>query len=496
MQLYNPFMPYRYLHPRASGLIAYKGGGGGASAEQVDASVQGGVTAVNENTDAGFADAAVVGETITNNQDTMIDNQAGLSTGQSNISNQIAAIPQTTVVSQSVDTSGIENRIGSLEGTTNTGFADVGGRLDDVNSTMNTGFSNVQGAVDTGFADVGQKFTDLGEGQTGIQNTISDLGGAVDERINTLDSTLDTGFTGVNENVNTQFNTQNQNLTDLSANVLGGQTNLQSYLEGMSDRSDTYYGGLAEGQAGIMGGIGGMQTGLNDFRANYDANTTLANQTRAELLDTVTGGFTQTGDTIRQGFNDSSRNMDTLSSQVDAQSRQADSQAQQSQASAQQSSRDFTNSIRELSSGIQADSREKAIAQDDVVQRINTVKQVLSTQGENLPRQLREQYTQLAQSFDQNGALISESLDEQGVITRRAMDDQSNVLMSQFNQQGDMLGRTSFNVNSLLKQMDQLGYTGRGLQPGTLAPQQLVNRSAAIDSGLMERQDPYFNTFG
>ena len=42
MKLLNPFMPYRYLHPRASGLIAYKGGGGGASAAQVDESVQGG----------------------------------------------------------------------------------------------------------------------------------------------------------------------------------------------------------------------------------------------------------------------------------------------------------------------------------------------------------------------------------------------------------------------------------------------------------------------
>jgi len=492
MTLFNPFMPYKHLHPRASGLIAYKGGGGGASAEQVDSSVQGGVTAVNENTNKGFTEAAVVGETLTNNQNTMMDNQDNLATGQSNISSQIAAIPQTSVTTQVVDTSGIENRIGSLEGTTNTGFADVGGRLDTVNSTL----GDVQGSVDTGFADVGQKFTDLGEGQTGIQNTISDLGGAVNERINTVDSTLDTGFAGVNENVNTQFNAQNQNLTDLSANVLGGQTNLQSYLEGMSDRSDTYYGGLAEGQAGIMGGIGGMQTGLNDFRANYDANTTLANQTRAELLDTVTGGFTQTGDTIRQGFNDTSRNMDTISSQVDAQSQQADSLARQSQASAQESSRDFTSSIRELSLGIQADSREKAIAQNDVVQRLNTVKQVLATQGENLPQQLRQQYTLLSQSFDQNGALISESLDEQGNVTRRAMDDQSNVLMSQFDQQGDMLGRTSFNVNTLLKQMDQLGYTGRGLQPGTLAPQQLVNRRAAIDSGLMERQDPYFNTFG
>ena len=485
MQLYNPFMPYRYLHPRASGLIAYKGGGGGASAEQVDASVQGGVTAVNANTDAGFADAAVVGEEIKSNQGTMLDNQANLSTGQTNISNQIAAIPQTSVTTQVVDTSGIENRIGSLEGTTNTGFADVGGRIDNVNSTL----GNVQGSVDTGFSNMNQSLNNVTEGQTDIQNNLTDISGNMTNRFDTVDSTLDTGFAGVNENVNTQFDTQNQSLTDLSANVLGGQTNLQSYLEGMSDRSDTYYGGLAEGQAGIMGGIGGMQTGLNDFRENYDANTTLANQTRAELLDTVTGGFNQTRETISDSFNDTSRDINNVSGQVDEQARRA-------AADAPVTAQEFTQTIRELASGLDAGTREQAAAQNDVVQRLDTVKQVLSTQGENLPDDIRQQYTQLAQAFDQNGRLVRESIDAQGVTTRRAMDNQSNVLLANFDQQGQMLGQNMFNVNSLLKQMDQLGYTGRGRQPGTLAPQQLVNRRAAIDSGLMERQDPYFNTFG
>ena len=485
MQLYNPFMPYRYLHPRASGLIAYKGGSSGASVEQVDASVQGGVTAVNENTDAGFADAAVVGEEIKSNQGTMLDNQAGLSTGQSDIRADIAAIPQTSVTTQVVDTSGIENRIGSLEGTTNTGFADVGGRIDNVNSTL----GNVQGSVDTGFSNMNQSFNDVAEGQTGIQNSVSDLSGNMTNRFDTVDSTLDTGFAGVNDNVNTQFNTQNQSLTDLSANVLGGQTNLQSYLEGMSDRSDTYYGGLAEGQAGIMGGIGGMQTGLNDFRENYDANTTLANQTRAELLDTVTGGFNQTRETISDSFNDTSRDINNVSGQVDEQARRA-------AADAPVTAQEFTQTIRELASGLDAGTREQAAAQDDVVRRLDTVKQVLTTQGENLPDDIRQQYTQLAQAFDQNGKLVRESIDAQGVTTRRAMDNQSNVLLANFDQQGQMLGQNMFNVNSLLKQMDQLGYTGQGRQPGTLAPQQLVNRRAAIDSGLMERQDPYFNTFG
>ena len=484
MQLYNPFMPTRYLHPRASGLIAYKGGGG-ASVAEVDASVAGGVTAVNDNTNAGFAEAAVVGETVIGNQDTMLTNQGNLATGQtnlatgqSNISSQIAAIPQTSVINQTVDTSGIENRIGSLEGVTDTGFAGV-----------NSSLGNVQGSVDTGFSNMNQSFNDVAEGQTNIQNDLTDFSGNMTERFNTVDGTLDTGFAGVNENVNTQFNTQNQNLTDLSANVLGGQTNLQSYLEGLSDRSDTYYGGLAEGQAGIMGGVGGLQTGLNDFRENYDANTTLANQTRAELLDTVTGGFNQTRETIADSFQDTSQDIAGVSSQVDQQGRQA-------QASDRTTAMDFTQTVRDLASGLEAGNRDQASAQGDVLQRLDTVKQVLASQGDDLPEEIRSQYTQLAQAFDQNGKLVRESIDEQGITTRRAMDNQSNVLLANFDQRGTMLGQSMFNVNALLKQMDQVGYTGAARQTGSLAPQQLVSRRAAIDNGLMQRQDPYFNTFG
>jgi len=485
MKTLNPIGPFRYLNPRASGLIVFKGGGGGASAAEVDSSVAAGTAAVNENTNARAAEAAVVGEELKTNQGTMLNNQDDLKTGQSDIRRDIANIPQTSVTTQVVDTSGIENRIGSLEGTTSSGFADVGGRLDTVNNTL----GDVQGSVDTGFASMNQNFNDITEGQTGIQNTLTDVSGNMTERFDTVDNTLDTGFTGVNENINTQFDTQNQNLTDMSANILGGQTNLQSYLEGMSDRNDTYYGGLAEGQSNIMGEVGGLQTGLASFRDAYDANTTLANQTRAELLDTVSGGFNRTREAIADNFGDTQRDIASVSSQIDQQGRQE-------QAGEQSIQRDFTAAIRELSAGMSAGSEDQAAAQQDVINRIDTVKQVLATQSENLPEDIRRQYTQLATSFDENGRLIRESVDAQGLVTRRAMDNQSNVLLAQFNQQGDMLGQSMFNMNSLLKQMDQLGYTGMGRQPGDLAPQQLVNRRAAIDSGLMQRQDPYFNTFG
>ena len=492
MKTLDPIGLFRYLNPRASGLIVFKGGGGGASAAEVDSSVAAGTAAVNENTNARAAEAAEVGATITSNQDTMMGNQDQLKTGQDTIRQDIANIPQTTVVSQTVDTSGIENRIGSLEGTTNTGFADVGGRLDQVNTSLGgveSSIGGVQSSVDEGFAKVDNLGTTLGAGQTEITNKVDDLSGNMTDRFNTVDSSLDTGFSGVNENINTQFNTQNQNLTDMSANILGGQTSLQEYLEGMSGRADTYYGGLAEGQANLQNNLSGLQSGFTDFRDAYDTNTTLANQTRAELMDTVSGGFNNVRGAIADNFQDTRSDINQVSAQVDnVQNRQANLNQTQTQ--------DFTNTLRDLASGLEATTRDQAASQNDVLTRLDTVKQVLAAQGENIPEDIRAQYTALAMSFDQNGRLIRESVDDQGVITRRAMDDQSNVLMAQFNQQGNMLGQSMINVNSLLKQMDNFGYTGTGAQPGSLAPQQLANRRAAIESGLMERQDPYFNTFG
>ena len=491
MQLYNPFMPYRYLHPRASGLIAYKGGSG-ASAEQVDASVQGGVTAVNDNTNAGFADAAVVGETITNNQGTMLDNQANLSTGQSDIRADIAAIPQTTVVSQSVDTSGIENRIGSLEGTTNTGFANVGGRLDTVNSTL----GNVQGSVDTGFAGVNDSLNTMGSNITAAGNKVSDLSdnvnvqfGNTNEAINNLGTATGEGFYALNDNVNTGFASQADTLGTMSTDILSGQSNINSLLDTIGNNQNTYYGGLAQGQQEILGGVGGIQDTFGQFQNQYNDDTTLANQSRARMEDTVTGGFNVMRDDMANTADAASRERMNIEGAV-AQGAAATQDQQQSIQT------DFGRTLKAIASDMPAQSQQDAASREDILNRLDTVRNVLATQGDNIDGSIREQYTKLANSFDQNGKLIQESVDQAGNTTRRQMDAQNNLLMATFNNTGQILDQSALNVNQLLGAMDNLGYTGSGRQPGDLSPQILANRPAAVRSGLMERDDPFFSTFG
>jgi hypothetical protein len=111
---------------------------------------------------------------------------------------------------------------------------------------------------------------------------------------------------------------------------------------------------------------------------------------------------------------------------------------------------------------------------------------------------MRNQYTKLATSFDAQGKLIRESVDQNGNVTRRAMDDQSNVLMAEFNAQGGLLNQSVINVNSLLNQMDQIGYTNANVRGaiGDRSPQSLVNPRAAVESGIMSRDGTFFNTIG
>ena len=463
MQLYNPFMPYRYLHPRASGLIAYKGGGGGATAAQVDESVQGGVTAVNENTNAGFAETAAVGETITGNQatmtgnqdtmmgnqDTMLSNQNSLSTGQSNLSNQIASIPQTQVVNQTVDTSGIENRIGSLEGVTDTGFA-----------TVNSNLSGVQGSVNSGFSDMNQSFNDVSEGQTNIQNSVSDLSGNMTNRFDAVDDNLNTGFASVNNNVNTQFDTQNQSITDLSANVLGGQTSLQQYLEGMSDRANTYYGGLADGQANIQSSVGGLQDNFSDFRSEYTDDTTLATQARADLVNQVTGGFGQVRDDLNRNFDATSQQNDSIARNTERTMRNQDNMVT-----------NFGAAFKQISSGVQAQTAGQQQTKQDMLQRLSTIREVILAEGQNMDPALTMEYAKLADSFDGEGRLIPQSNNENGSVTQRGFDTNNNLNIATFSAQGQITDRSRINIDQLMGQMDQMGYGGAS-SPGIMTGSQ------------------------
>jgi YD repeat-containing protein len=360
-----------------------------------------------------------------------------------------ATQPQTIV--QQIDTSGLATSSGMNQGF-NSVLGDTGNILNDT-SQIKSDVGQVQTGMNQGFADVGGQLTGLGNqignNQTALTGQISDLSGNVGTAIGTLGGAVNTGFADVNQNITGNFDAQNRNLSDMSSNILGGQTNLQNYLEGMSGRADTYYGGLAEGQSNIMGEVGGLQSGFADFRNTYDDNTTMANQTRNQLIDQVTGGF---------GAQEQAQAEYNAAAQKERADIQSTIAQQASVAPAAGTS--YAPALRDMAAGNAATTVEQANAQTEAASRINAVKQLLTTSGQNLNADLRMQYETVANAFDDNGRLIPLSTDPQGNRTQRSLDGQSNLLATTINAANQVTDQRAVNVDRLLGYLDQLGYTG------------------------------------
>jgi hypothetical protein len=519
MKLYNPFMPW--LNPRNSGLIAFKGGDDGATAEEVETIVDNTIGTSSGTVDApgGTMDIPTTsvdpetGEVTTGTNtvnfggdtvavtDTVKGDTETLIGGQSDISDQITTGFETfqpvNVTNTTIDTSDLAKADEMDQGFTSV-LDDTGAILDDTGAiktgveglgtdvsaikddtgAIKTGVEGLGTSIDEGFATTGDQLTGLGTGQTGISNQISDLSGDVSEGITTVGNNLTSGF----ENIDNQFASQNEDLATLSTNVLGGQASLQDYLNDMSGRADTYYEGLSGNQSQLLENLGGLQTGFTDFRDTYDSDVTLANQTRADLQDTVVGGFNRMREDMGNNFESTQKNVNRVADQVEA------NQAQQALA-ARTPNLSLTQSIKELASGVQATTPTQADAQNQVASKLATIKQILMQSGQNIPENIRSDYTALANAFDQKGRFIPQSIDQQGNVTSRVMDEQTNLRTSIVNSRGVSLGGKNINVANLLSFLD-----GRPQGSSPMSPE-LANKTQLLQ-GLMSQQTPFNTTQG
>ena len=510
MKTFDPIGLFRFLHPRASGLIVFKGGDdegtaqestvteGFAAAEetgnqisedigQVQSDVSEGFTATGDAlTDIG-ADIGTASETgtttapggsfttkvvETTDEDGNITTTGGetveygggevdvtetvkgdteaLLGGQSDLSSQIDTrldtFQPTTVVNQTVDTSDLAKQ-----------------------ADMTSGFDTVTGNQGSILSDTGQILSDTGDIKTGVSDVggqVTDLSGKVDTRFDTVDKSISEGFTGASDQLTGGFADQAAALETLSSNILGGQGSLQEYLEGMSGRQDTYYGGLAEGQAGIQSSVGGLQDNFTQFERQYTDDTTLANQARAELADQVTGGFNLVRDDLK--------GVQATGSQERAQITRNTEQTLQNQSNMET---DFGSALRNISAGVEAQSTAETNTRNDIKQRLQTIREVILAEGQNLDPALSMQFAKFADSFDEAGKLISRSTARNGNVTQRAFDDANNLRLATFDPQGNLLDSSQLNIDEMMSQMDQLGYSG------------------SSDTGLMGRSQPFQSTF-
>jgi hypothetical protein len=390
------------------------------NAAQMGANLQSGQETITQN-------QGVLAEnqgTMLENQGTIIGNQNALSTGQQNLTAGQDRILQAVQSAPTVDLSGVTSSINSLEGTTQAGFNNMGSRFDSVDSTLGT-----------------------------ISGEVTGLG-----------SRIDTGFEGVNNNMTAQFE-QNAaarqaqfdqaeaNRAAMQELILTGQVSMTDLINKYGEAGATYYADLANNQAVMMDQNAGLQQGLTAFQDTYNQNVDMEAKRFGELQDQVTGGF----DAVRGGQSDLSSAVsgvkDAVATQAAAGSQAVYGAGQQQQT--QQQAIDYARIAKEVATGV-ADQTDGGFTNGQMfASKLDTIRNILTNQGDQLDFRIRDQYTRLANSFDSQGKLIASSVDQNGIQTARAIDQQGNLLMAQFDQTGQRLMQDSMNMNQMLAAFDQ-----------------------------------------
>ena len=327
-------------------------------------------------------------------------------------------------------------------------------------SAMNTGFGNVidgQGNIINRVADEGITTRGYINAQNEQMNDFNNIrtkrleDGAAENTQNILNQG-ETYFDEATAQRDANADQAQGDRDALKEAVLAGQVSLTDLVNQYGAAGATYFEALAQGQAGLAAGQGGLQSGLTAFQDQYTGD--FANQADFlnDLIGTVAGGFDsvsagqgQLGDQVAAGTDASVTAAAAAAEGVTA--AVADS-------SNGQPSVDYARIARDITTGNEQITDEMRAQQGQWTGRLDTMRNLLITQGDDLDAATKTDYTQLVNAFDQQGKLISESIDEQGVRTARAIDENGNLLISQFDATGARIMENNLNINALLSGLE------------------------------------------
>lgn len=336
-------------------------------------------------------------------QGTIIGNQDALKSGQAQILTAVSSAP-------SVDLSGVESKISALDSTTQTGFNNMTGRFDSVDSQLGT----------------------INEGVTGLGSQMDGVVTSVD----TLGTTVGEGFDAAQAD--------REAMSELLAT---GQASMTDLINTYGENAATYYADLAGNQDMMMEGQAGLQQGLTAFQDDYNQNTEILGRKVGDIQDQVTGGF----DAVRQGQSDMAQSVAGMqTAQAAAPAVSGISQNQNTMEI------DYARIAKEVATGVDRQTDQGFENGQMFASKLDNIRQILDTQGDRLDDGLRQQYTQLSNSFDQNGRLISKQVDQNGNTIARAIDESGNLLLAAFDQSGQRVGQGQLDMNQLLSAFDAL----------------------------------------
>ena len=342
----------------------------------------------------------------------------------------------------------------------------------EIQTGMQTGFDGVNQNLTTGFGTMDERFNRVDNAQqtaqtaidTGFQDTtnnFSDLNTRLTDDFTAAQNTLNTGFADVGEGLNDlDTNTQNR-LDTVQGNVLTGQALLDQGITGMSDAQDIYYGDLSERQMDIQQGQDGFQSTFDDYVQRYSEDTTLANQTRADIQT----GLVNATDRIRTDMGNFAQAAATGNAAISSQL-----------SDTERANRDALGNLNTaVQGGFTGQAMADQQAQQNLVTRLGNLGSMVDTVGSTLDTNTRQQYSSLMSSFDDSGNLIRNSIDAQGNTIQRSMDDQGNLVLTRFDQAGTQIDQVGMNVNDMLTNAERY-------------QQSLTGQISNVEQGIMSAQ--------
>jgi len=448
MTLTNPFGIERYLHPRRSGVIVYKGGGGGV-APIVETVVDGGLSDSEYNTLLGRI--GDVGRFQDDGNDSI--GGGGIDSG--------LGLPRPAVMP--VAPTGLYAEADAIGKNLNSGFAGVNTGIEGIN----TGIAGVNTGVNTGFADLTTALDAFSANQDAGFNTVNTNMGTNAAAINTgltgLQTGQDAGFTDVGNrfdtvdqaNVNMQtavdqgFQDQAQGFTDVNANMSAGfADNAAAVNTGFTDAATALAQGFGDAstqltntQANVLEGQQGLGTQLDTMGATADAYAaqSLTNQ---DALQSGQDSFVSSFDTYVDRYSDDTEL---------AQNTRADMQTANAN-----SNQTLRNDMARTANAEEVKAAE--IARNVQAIQINQAKNAAVEAASNpkLDQGMRQNFANLGTSFDNNGALIPTTVDRSGNRIVRSMDNQGNLTLNSFNSLGQPVGSQTLNIAQSLNILSQV----------------------------------------
>jgi len=247
---------------------------------------------------------------------------------------------------------------------------------------------------------------------------------------------LDMGFTGTNQNLQTGFNstanqldtglTQTQGLmSDTQSAMLGGQQMLSSDLNNVSGNLDNVAVGLSEGQGDLQSRVGSVQGDLRDLDEQYEQDTTLANQTRADIQTSVNN----TGENLQQQLGQFRTAADANQARL----------------------------MKAVGGSVAAPQEPMNVAQtanqqaDAPASPIDAVRTALEQRAGNMAPAMAQQFMEVASAFDDAGNLIRAAQDQNGTSIRREMDRTGQMRVRRISANGQLIGDNVIDARSIFQ---------------------------------------------